>query len=67
MANRHLVDITCQLVDEHERSYIITQDGGKTTHVVGKSVGEWNPESDDGVDGVMTMPRWLAEKEGLDE
>jgi hypothetical protein len=60
---KELADIDCQLKHETEKAYLIIDADGKEAWVP-KSLGEWDPAANR-VDGVMTVPVWFAEKEGL--
>jgi len=63
---RHLVEVQGELCGETESAYHFVIDGKSTDEAVWlpKSLCEWSAE-DNATDGVMTLPEWLANKEGL--
>ncbi len=55
-----LIDISCKLIAETDRAFLVSDDGGKTKHWVPKSQCEYDEDSN-----TLTMPEWLAKDKEL--
>ncbi len=67
--SQELVDIDCKVVRETERAILI-EDGSEVPAPFGSGKVArqvWLPKSlaEDNGDGTVTIPRWVAEREGL--
>lgn len=62
-----MVTVDGELCDETPMAWKFVTDGGNEKDAVylPKSLATWNPDEEDSVTGMMELPRWLAEKEGL--
>lgn len=54
-----LVDISCELLHETDRAWLITDDGEREVWIP-KTLAEWDGDAKE-----LTMPEWLAKREGL--
>lgn len=66
MGDPKLIDLACELRHETDKAFLIF-DGAREVWIP-KSLAEWEPapnRSSSSSTGTITMPEWLAQREGL--